>query len=95
MKLTTIALGLIALGAVELVASGSWMKQVSGVGRSGDRQTAEKYARQNLKQEIDDLVDLCRRQTGRPKPEEFTGGGCRQYPLNWQCSAAGRVTCHF
>lgn len=96
MKYLSMALVLFGvLTTNSFAGGGSWMQQVSGVGRSGDRQTAEKYARQNLKQELESLVERCQQMHGRAKPEEYSQSSCQQYPLNWQCTAGGRVTCYF
>ncbi len=86
----------VLFGSIAAVAAGgSWMKQVSGIGRSWDKQTASKYALQNLRQELDDLVALCHQHRGRPQEQSSGETMCRQYPTNWQCTAAGRVTCYF
>lgn len=85
-----------ALSAVATaLAGGSWMQQASGVGRSFDRQNAAKYARQNLKQELDALEARCNEMQGRASVEQSDEAYCTQYPTNWQCTAVGRVTCRF
>lgn len=77
------------------LAQGSWMKQVSGIGRGSTRQLAETYARQNLRGELDAHEELCHSQGGAPTTEEWDHALCDQGPLNWQCTIGGKITCRF
>jgi hypothetical protein len=77
------------------IAQGSWMKQVSGVGRGNSYERALQYAQQNLQGEIDDLVALCDQHTGKAETWKHPQPHCSQGPFNWQCTAVGKVTCRF
>lgn len=89
----SIAIGLFV--SLAALATGSWMKQVSGIGRGNSYDRALEYANQNLQGEIDDLTSVCANQKGNANVTKLPQPHCYQAPFNWQCTVVGKVTCTF